>query len=72
MRQEQKRNKMKTFAFGLLGIFLGGLALRIILFFIGIHPQGFYSHAINYPIVGSILIYAVLQAYYKTKKHRFL
>ena len=73
MRQEHKpRNKMKTFAFILLGIFLIGLALRIILFFAGIHTKGIYSHAINYPILGSLIVYTILQVYYKTKKHRFL
>jgi hypothetical protein len=71
-KAKKPRNKLKTFAFCLMGIFIGGLALRVILFFFGVEIHGIYSHAINYPIVGAILIYSGLQVYYKTKKHRLL
>lgn len=71
-KSKKSRNKLKTFAFCLLGIFLGGLALRLILFFLGVEVHGIYSHAINYPIVASIIIYSGLQVYYYTKKHRLL
>ena len=71
-KSKKPRNKLKTFAFCLMGVFLGGFVFRMILFFLGIQIHGFYSHAINYPIVASILIYMGLQVYYKIKKHRFL
>ena len=71
-QREASKPKLKRFAFILLGIFLGGLGLRIALFFFGvpIHPP--YSHMVNYPIITSILIYSALQVYYYTKKHKLL
>ena len=71
-KAKKPRNKMKTFAFCLLGIFLGGLALRLILFFAGAEIHGLYSHMINYPIVASILTYTILEICYYSKKHRLL
>lgn len=70
--REAKKPIMRKIAFSLIGIFVAGLIIRIVLFFMGLTPPRLISHIINYTVIAAILTYSGMQVYYKIKKHKFL